>query len=158
MNFLHPRWNTVSMDNLLRKSTSFMWRVFSPTGNLYVEIIYGYRETPHKKNDYMVSSCNLCSFSFNKKMRIQANLLFFFIAAQKGTLNCSCLTSWLPLVCFWKKRKLNLLLVFSVMELIRMWKVWQGCLSPVKNAEVSVDKNIPHKRVLKWKQREEDVK
>lgn len=48
----------------IKKNTSSMWAVFRPTGNLYVEIIYGCRETPHKKDDYTVSICNLCAFFF----------------------------------------------------------------------------------------------
>lgn len=78
----------------IKKNTSFMWAVFRPTGNLYVEIIYGYEETPHKKNDYMVSSCNLYAFFFNKKMCVQTNLFFFYCSSARY-LKCSCLTFWL---------------------------------------------------------------
>lgn len=158
MNFLHPRWNTDSMDNLLRKAQVsceefsvqqgiYMWKSYMGIGKHLIK-----RMTTWSAAVIYVHSLLI------KKCVFRPIFYFFFIAAQQGTLNCSCLTSWLPLVCYWKKRKLNLQLVFSVMELIHMWKVWQGCLSPVKNAEVSVDKNNPHKRVLKWKQREEDVK
>lgn len=105
MNFLHPRWNTDSADNLLRKAPVsceefsvqqgiYMWKSYMGIGKHLIK-----RMTTWSAAVIYVHSLLIKKYVFRPIFYI------FFIAAQQGTLNCSCLTSWLSLVCFLEKKK-----------------------------------------------------
>lgn len=103
MNFSCPRWNTDSVDDLLRKAP-LSCEQFSDQQGIYIWKSYMSRGKHLIKRMTTWSAAVIYVHSFLIKKRVLRPIFFIFIAAQHDSFNCSCLTFWLSLFCFEKRK------------------------------------------------------
>lgn len=101
----------------INKNTSSMWAVFRPTGNYMWKSYMGVGKHLIKRMTTQSASVIYVHSFFNKKSAFRRIFFFFLLKLSKGSLNCSCLTFWVSLFCFWKKKAKPSTLCFQLWSL-----------------------------------------